>query len=100
MTRDATRDALFVAMTFDEVLEETGRSKRTVMRWISDGRLKSYTLDGERIFVRRDVLKVEAATARRNVPSRPGAREAWERYRKRRAMENNGGRKPNPLQFG
>lgn len=100
MTRDMQRDALFVAMTLSEVLEETGRSKRTVLRWISDGRLPSYTLDGERIFVRRDVLRVEAATARRNVQGRPGARIAWERYRKKKAIKDNGGRRPNPLRFG
>jgi len=93
------RDALFVAMTLNEVLEETGRSKRTVLRWVSDGRLKTYNLDGQRIFIRRDVLKVEAETARRNVQGRPGARVAWERYRQRKAMEDNGGRKPNPLMF-
>jgi excisionase family DNA binding protein len=93
------RDALFVAMSLKEVLEETGRSKRTVLRWVSEGRLKKYRLEGEEIFIRRDVLKVEAQTARRNVPERPGAVVAWERYRQRKRREANGGRKPNPLEF-
>lgn len=83
---------MFVAMTLEEVLEETGRSKRTVMRWISDGRLKAYRMDGERVFVRRDVLAVEAATARRK--GRPGAR-VYAKYVK----ENLYGNRVNPLRF-
>lgn len=85
-------DALFVAMTLEEVLEETGRSRRTVMRWISDGRLRSYRMDGERIFIRRDVLKVEASTARRR--GRPGAR-----IQARYLSENMYGTRLNPLRF-
>ena len=85
-------DALFVAMTLDEVIEETGRSKRTVMRWINQGRLKAYKMDGERVFVRRDVLEVEAATARRK--GRPGAR-VYAKY----VRENVYGNRVNPLRF-
>jgi hypothetical protein len=65
-------DPLFTAMNFQEVLDETGRSPSTVRRWIRDGRLPRYRLDGEDIFVRRDVLRVEAATATR--PGRRGPR--------------------------
>lgn len=85
-------DALFVAMTLEEVIAETGRSKRTVMRWISQGRLKAYRLDGERVFIRRDVLAVEAATAHRK--GRPGAR-VYAKY----VRENLYGNRVNPLRF-
>lgn len=65
-------DPLFTAMSFEEVLEETGRSEVTVRRWIREGRLPKYRLDGEDIYVRRDVLRAEAeATAGRG---RRGAR--------------------------
>lgn len=66
-------DPLFIAMTFDEVVEETGRSVRTVQRWVSTGRLVGYSAsDGTLIFVKRDVLTVEAQTSVRR--GRPGAR--------------------------
>lgn len=66
-------DPLFVAMTFDEVVAETGRSQRTIQRWVHSGRLVGYTAtDGTLIFVKRDVLTVEAQTSTRR--GRPGAR--------------------------
>lgn len=66
-------DPLFTAMTFEEVRAETGRSVRTVQRWIQAGKLPvHYSPDGTAIFVRRDVLRVEAQMSRR--PGRPGAR--------------------------
>jgi predicted site-specific integrase-resolvase len=67
------RDPLFVAMTFEEVVEETGRSERTIQRWVQQRRLTAYRAsDGQMIFVRRDVLTVEAETSQR--PGRPGPR--------------------------
>lgn len=63
-------DPLFIAMTLQEVIEETGRARSTVLRWIREGRLPKYTIDGEEMFVRRDVLKVDAETARRKYAPR------------------------------
>lgn len=66
-------DPLFTAMTIEEVIAETGRSERTVQRWVQQRKLTVYySSDGTAIFVRRDVLRVEAQMSRR--PGRPGAR--------------------------
>lgn len=68
-------DPLFKALTMDQVLEETGRSARTVQRWVKDEKLPYYTSsNGERIFVLRDVLTLEAKMAQAATRGRPGAR--------------------------
>lgn len=73
MFKYSLTDPLFVAMTFEEVVGETGRSVRTVQRWVKERKLTGYqSSDGTLIFVRRDVLRVEAETSVRR--GRPGAR--------------------------
>jgi excisionase family DNA binding protein len=71
-SKPLSEDPLFVALSFEDVLEETGRSPGTIRRWVRDGKLRAYVLDGRKVFVRRDVLQVEAEMAKRY--GRPGAR--------------------------
>lgn len=63
-------DPLFVAMTLDEVIEETGRSRSTVLRWIRQGRLPKYTIEGQTMFIRRDVLKLDVETTQQKYAPR------------------------------
>ena len=57
---DAAADALFRPMTIREVMERTGRSRRTVSRWITDGRLRAVDLDGVRMVIEREVIESES----------------------------------------
>lgn len=82
---DDSRDPLFTPLTIAEVMERTGRSKKTIDRWIKDGRLATVKLDNppETVAIERDVVELEqrmranlkasrdAITAR---GGRPGAR--------------------------
>lgn len=70
--KSSLEDPLFIALTFEQVVEETGRSAGTVRRWVRDGKLRAYVLDGQKVFIRRDVLALEAWMAKRR--GRPGAR--------------------------
>lgn len=72
LLHDSLEDPLFVALSLEQVMEETGRSARTIQRWVKDGKLRAYVLDGQRVFIRRDVLALEAWMAKRR--GRPGAR--------------------------
>lgn len=70
--KDSFEDPLFVALTFEQVVEETGRGASTIRRWVRDGKLRAYVLDGQKVFIRRDVLAAEVWTSKRR--GRPGAR--------------------------
>lgn len=59
----AETDPLARPLTFAQVMERTGRSRRTISAWISAGLLTPYTIpDGHRtirVFLERQVLEVE-----------------------------------------
>lgn len=58
----AQADPLARPLTFQQVVQRTGRSARTISSWISDGLITAYTLPEEhrtlRVFVERQVLEV------------------------------------------
>lgn len=75
--RAARADPLFRPLTIAEVVKRTGRSRRTIDRWIKDGRLRVIQLSEppERVVIARDAIKVERATrraARRGRPPKDG----------------------------
>lgn len=83
---EARADPLFRALTIAEVMARTGRTRRTVDRWLKDGRIEPVVLgDGQRVLVERDVVELErdmrkAAEANRqrvrDRAGRPGPRAA------------------------
>lgn len=60
-------------LTVDQAATVTGRSRRTVERWLRDGRLDAVTLRGRRMLNELDVLTVERATRRAHHGARPPA---------------------------
>lgn len=52
----------------------TGRSERTIRRWITDQRLRYLDLGGVRYVNERELLDLERATRRAARAGRPGAR--------------------------
>lgn len=76
-------DPLLRPLTIAQAMELTGRSDRTIHRWIHDGRLRTVRLPGrqppEDVLIEREVLEVERATrqaARRGRPRPKTADEA------------------------
>lgn len=69
-------DPLFRPLSIKEAMRLTGRSERTIERWIHDGRLRTVRLKDppETVVVERDVLEVERATRRAAQQGRPGPR--------------------------
>jgi hypothetical protein len=57
----AKRDALCKPLSLAEVMKRTGRSKRTIERWVASGQLTKYELDNPRevVFVAREALETE-----------------------------------------
>lgn len=75
-------DPLFKPLTMREVLEITGRSRRTVERWVMNGQLTKYEVRNRRevvighLYREDEVLEVEAERA-------AAARENRDRIRRR-----------------
>jgi excisionase family DNA binding protein len=67
-------DPLLRPLTIKQAMELTGRSDRTIDRWIQQGRLRKVRLGGnppEDVVIERELLEVERATrqaARRGRP--------------------------------
>lgn len=75
--QEAADDALFRPLTVAEVMERTGRSRRTVQRWFAgDGPLRVVDMDGVRVAIEREVLELEqgmrqaAAQSKANLAAR------------------------------
>ncbi len=67
-------DPLLRPLTIKQAMELTGRSDRTIERWIHDGRLRKVTLPGDppqEVLIERQVLEVERATRRAARQGRP-----------------------------
>lgn len=61
-------------LTLADAAAATGRSVRTIERWIADERLAAVTVGGVRYVRELDLLQVERATRRAARQGRPGAR--------------------------
>ncbi len=67
-------DPLLRPLTIKQAMELTGRSERTIDRWIQNGRLRKVRLDGDppqEVLIEREVLEVERATRRAARQGRP-----------------------------
>lgn len=74
----ARHDALCRPMTMKDVLRRTGRSERTIERWVGQGLLTRYELahPRESVFVEREVMELERdkrLAARQGRPRPPAA---------------------------
>lgn len=71
-------DPLFKPLTFAQVIALTGRHKRTVEKWVADGRLRTVRLDHppETVMIKREVLEVDRATREASRRGRPRAKKA------------------------
>jgi len=70
-------DPLLRPLTIKQAMELTGRSDRTIERWIHDGRLRKVTLQGDppqQVLIEREVLEVERATRQASRRGRPRAK--------------------------
>ena len=47
---------LFTPLSIAQAMSVTGRSKRTIDRWIKGGRLRTVRLDGQTVLIEDDVL--------------------------------------------
>lgn len=56
-------DPLFRPISIEDAMARTGRSRRTIDRWIHDGRLRTFSLDDppEEVLIERDVVTLEKA---------------------------------------
>lgn len=61
-------------LTLDQAADVTGRSRRTVERWITDGRLRAVAVGGIRYVRELPLLEVERDTRRAAHAGRPGPR--------------------------
>jgi excisionase family DNA binding protein len=54
-------DPMFRPLTLAEAAEITGRSRRTIKKWIEDKRLSAYEVENphEIVLIERDVVEVE-----------------------------------------
>lgn len=73
---EARLDALCRPLTIAEVLKRTGRSERTIRRWVEQGRLRRIELKDppETVYIEREVLEVERD--KRRAPTRGRHRPA------------------------
>lgn len=74
-----TTDPLFRPISIADAMARTGRSRRTIDRWIHDGRLRTFRLENppEDVLIEREVVDLEKAhrdARRRGRPAR-GASE-------------------------
>lgn len=70
---EARRDNLCRPLSMGEVLRRTGRSQRTIERWIAEGRLTKYELEHPReiVFNERQVMELERDKRRAAHRGRP-----------------------------
>jgi hypothetical protein len=70
---EARRDNLCRPLSMSEVMRRTGRTQRTIERWIAEGRLTRYELEHPRqiVFVEREVLELERDKRRAARQGRP-----------------------------
>lgn len=61
-------------LTVDQAAKRAGRSRRTVERWIDDGRLPARIVGGKRYVREADTVEVEYQTRKAAHAGRPGAR--------------------------
>lgn len=56
-------DPLFRPISIADAMSRTGRSRRTIDRWIHDGRLRTFRLENppEEVLIERDVVTLEKA---------------------------------------
>lgn len=66
-------DPLLRPLTIKQAMELTGRSERTIDRWIHDGRLRKVRLKDppQDVVIERQLLEVERATRRAARQGRP-----------------------------
>jgi excisionase family DNA binding protein len=67
-------DPLLRPLTIKQAMELTGRSNRTIDRWIQDGRLRKVKLGGDppqEVLIEREVLEAERATRQASRRGRP-----------------------------
>lgn len=69
---------LFTPLTIAQAMAATGRSKRTIDRWIREGHLRKVPLDGQPVLVEEEVLEYEKRMAdnlreSRRISAEPGA---------------------------
>lgn len=67
-------DPLLRPLTIAQAMALTGRSERTIERWIHDGRLRKVRLGGDQpqdVLIEREVLETERATRRAARRGRP-----------------------------
>jgi excisionase family DNA binding protein len=72
-------DPLLRPLTIKQAMELTGRGKRTIDRWIQQGRLRKVRLGGdppEEVLIEREVLDAERATRRAARQGRPRPKAA------------------------
>jgi hypothetical protein len=67
------KDPLFKPLTFAQVIELTGRNRRTVEKWVAAGRLRTIRLEhpSETVMIKREVLEVDRATREASRRGRP-----------------------------
>mgnify|MGYP001564357448 CR=1 FL=1 len=79
MNIDST-DPLFRPISIEDAMARTGRSRRTIDRWIHDGRLRTVRLDDppEVVLIEREVVALEKRCRDARATGRPpkGASEA------------------------
>ncbi len=71
-------DPLLRPLTIRQAMELTGRSERTIDRWIHDGRLRKVRLKDppEDVVIERELLEVERATRQASRRGRPRPKAA------------------------
>lgn len=60
----AAADPLCRPLSLRQATELTGRTRRTIDRWIADKRLHPVVMDGQRILIEREVVEVDRAMRR------------------------------------
>lgn len=71
-------DPLFRPISIADAMARTGRSRRTLDRWIHDGKLRVVRLDNppEEVLIERDVVALEKACRDARGRGRPPRRES------------------------
>lgn len=66
-------DPLFRPISIERAMAATGRSRRSIDRWIKDGRLRVVRLDNppETVLIEREVVEAEKATRDARAQGRP-----------------------------
>lgn len=76
MNTPDTTDPLFRPISIEDAMARTRRSRRTIDRWIHDGRLRTFQLEDppEVVLIERDVVEMERAARTARKRGRPPKR--------------------------